>query len=238
MPSSRLIKDQLHQILQEQEWHQIIAFLDNIPARRLISPLFSTLCSKSEQARWRGISCLGLVTTRLIQEQGLEAARVVMRRLIWSLNDESGGIGWGAPEAMGEIMANSGQMALEYHRILISYIQPEARACNYLEYEPLRQGAYWGLARLSQTKAEMLLPYKQGLVENLLREDHPFILACGSLLMGYLGPDRQQARALICKIGDNHVQLNIYWEHKLLTRTLQNVAQEALGLKTGLSSCM
>lgn len=34
----------------------------------------------------------------------MEKACTVMRRLMWTLNDEFGGIGWGVPEAMGEIM--------------------------------------------------------------------------------------------------------------------------------------
>jgi hypothetical protein len=39
-----------------------------------------------------------------LADKDMESARVIMRRLMWSLNDESGGIGWGAPEAMGEIV--------------------------------------------------------------------------------------------------------------------------------------
>jgi len=40
-----------------------------------------------------------------LTEKEMESARVIMRRLMWSLNDESGDIGWGAPEAMAEIIA-------------------------------------------------------------------------------------------------------------------------------------
>jgi len=36
---------------------------------------------------------------------------------MWSLNDESGGIGWGAPEAMGAIMARHTGLADEYANI-------------------------------------------------------------------------------------------------------------------------
>ena len=54
-----------------------------------------------------------------IAENDLEFARIIMRRPMLNLNDESGGIGWGAPEAMGEIMARSEKLAEEYHKILI-----------------------------------------------------------------------------------------------------------------------
>jgi len=57
----------------------------------------------------------------------MESARVIMRRLMWSLNDESGGIGWGAPEAMGEIMARHEQLTKEYSAILGSYIREDGK---------------------------------------------------------------------------------------------------------------
>ena len=54
-----------------------------------------------------------------LAEQDMESARVVMRRLMWNLNDESGGIGWGSPEAMGEIMARHSGLAEEYSKISV-----------------------------------------------------------------------------------------------------------------------
>ncbi len=71
-------------------------------------------------------------------EEDMESARVIMRRLMWSLNDESGGIGWGSPEAMGEIIASHDGLAKEYAHVLISYVWEEG---NFLEYEPLQRGA-------------------------------------------------------------------------------------------------
>ena len=64
-----------------------------------------------------------------------------LRRLIWSLNDESGGIGWGNPEAMGEILARQPALAREYAAILISYVRPGE---NFLQFGPLQRGALWG----------------------------------------------------------------------------------------------
>ena len=95
----------------------------------------------------------------------LESARVVMRRFIWNLNDESGGIGWGCPESMADAMARNEKLAFEYECILISYIQPEG---NYLEHEGLQRGVLWGIGRLArnrpqcmQTAAAFLLAYME-----------------------------------------------------------------------------
>ncbi|MEA3417440.1 MAG: hypothetical protein U9R02_15080 [Thermodesulfobacteriota bacterium] len=56
---------------------------------------------------------MGVVVSNLA-DHDMESARVIMRRLIWNLNDESGGIGWGSPEAMGEIMARNNRLALPF----------------------------------------------------------------------------------------------------------------------------
>ncbi len=229
---SRKIKSHLLQILQNQDWEQQLQTLDQIPAKKLISPLFGLLCSGWDQVHWRAVSLFGLIVPRLINEQGLEPARVVMRRLIWTLNDESGGIGWGSPEAMGEIMANSSPLAEEYHKILTSFIQPSLKASNYLEYEPLRQGAYWGLARLASRRQDLLLPFKQNIIESLMAEKNQYILAYGSLLLSCLQPERSEALALLHNMGSRPLEVRIYWERELKSYTVQNLAHETLGLST------
>ena len=69
------------------------------------------------------------------------------------LNDESGGIGWGAPEAMGEITAENEILAREYHPILVSYIDEKG---NPLENHLLERGVMWGIGRLAQKSPELL----------------------------------------------------------------------------------
>jgi hypothetical protein len=123
-----------------------------IDARVAVSPLISLIQSPDETLRGRAVRALGRVVAALAREN-LESARVVMRRLMWSLNDESGGIGWGAPEAMGEIMAQSEPLAREYARILLSYVDENG---NYLEYEPLRRGALEGIRRLSEVRPHLV----------------------------------------------------------------------------------
>ena len=89
-----------------------------------------------------------------LAESDLESARVVMRRFIWQLNDESGGIGWGCPESMAEAMAQNEKMAEEFGCLLISYIQPEG---NYLEHPVLQRGVLWGVGRLAHCRPQYAL---------------------------------------------------------------------------------
>ena len=88
-----------------------------------------------------------------LAENDLEAARNWMRRFMWQLNEESGGIGWGVAEVMGEVMARHEGLAREFARILLSYLDENG---NYLEFEPLQKGVLWGIGRLAQVRPEVL----------------------------------------------------------------------------------
>jgi hypothetical protein len=124
--------------------------LTAFPARRAVNPLISFFCSGDSLLRWRAVSGMGVVVSGLAEAE-MESARVVMRRLMWTLNDESGGIGWGAPEAMGEITARHAGLAAEFASILVSYIRPDG---NFLEHPVLQRGLLWGLGRLAHARPQ------------------------------------------------------------------------------------
>jgi rubredoxin len=112
--------------------------------------LISLAAELDEITRWRAIKGLGLVTARLYRIDP-EQARRVLRQLIWNLNEESGGIGWGMPEAFGEILARQPDLAREYACILTGYlVNPE----NCLDHEPLQQGLVWALGRVKEFAPE------------------------------------------------------------------------------------
>ena len=149
----RALKIHIREALQDEDFARAMAALENFPARRVINPLISFFCSGDPRLRWRAISGMGDVVGRLADSE-MESARVVMRRLMWTLNDESGGIGWGAPEAMGEITARHDGLAAEFACILVSYIRPD---CNFLEHPVLQRGVLWGLGRLAYARPSMVV---------------------------------------------------------------------------------
>jgi len=148
----RNLKRKVLDLLKSEDFKSSLQTIRSFPARRVINPLFALLCSTESEVKWRAVAAIGEVVADLAQED-MESARVIMRRMIWNLNDESGGIGWGVPEAMGEVLARHEGLAEEYVNILLSYIRADG---NFLEYEPLQRGVLWGLARLAQTRPELL----------------------------------------------------------------------------------
>jgi hypothetical protein len=168
----RRLKKEVLVLLMQEDFHQAMETLCSLPGRRVINPLFSFLCSMDPQIRWRAIQAIGAVVQNIARED-MESARVIMRRMIWNLNDESGGIGWGMPEAMGEVMAQHEGLAREYVMILKSYIRTDG---NYLEHEPLQRGVLWGLGRLAQERPE--------LVKTVIPHVQPFLSSEDAVLRG------------------------------------------------------
>lgn len=146
--SFREMKPKVFALLNQADFSRAIEQICRFPHRRVVNPLFSFLYSLDEPVRWRAVSAMGAVVSRLA-EANMESARIIMRRFIWNLNDESGGIGWGSPEAMGETMALSKPLADEYAHMLVSYIRPDG---NFLENEDLQAGVLWGLGRLAHVR--------------------------------------------------------------------------------------
>jgi len=145
-------KRHITKLLGSSDIEVVIKELLQLPAARVINPLIGALCSTDETVRWHAVTALGPIVSDLA-DQDMEAARVVMRRFMWSLNDESGGIGWGSPEAMGEIMACHERLADEYAHILVAFMKEEG---FFLELEMLQRGLMWGLGRLAQTRPALL----------------------------------------------------------------------------------
>ena len=141
IPHGRKIKKQVGQILLSKNKKDAFDQLRQIPDKMLTAPLFSYFYSLDDLIRFRSTTAMGDLTKRLAKKS-MEDARIILRRLMWNLNDESGGIGWGSVEAMGEILSLNTTLAEEFESILFSYINPGG---NFLEHEMLQRGSLWGV---------------------------------------------------------------------------------------------
>ena len=198
----RDFKRQVIDLLKADDFAGVLETFLTYPARRVINPLFSCLCSTEPQIKWRAVTALGAVVADLA-EHDMESARVVMRRMIWNLNDESGGIGWGLPETMGEVMARHEGLAREYVMILQSYIRTDG---NFLEHEPLQCGVLWGLGRLAQERPELVktsIPH----VQPFLSSENAVLRGLAVWTLGFLGGDDVDAVLADLERDDTEVTL-------------------------------
>lgn len=150
--------------------------------KRIINALFPLLCSQDEIVRWRAVVCMGIFVSRLADED-MEAARNVMRRLMWNLNDESGGIGWGSPEVMGVALSRHKGLAREYASILLSYANRDG---NFLELPMLQRGLLWGIARFAEADPETVKSSKPHFLEYLDSKDAA-VRGHAALILGLIG---------------------------------------------------
>jgi HEAT repeat protein len=220
-PGGRQLKNQVRELLLGQDLAAGLEALQRIPPRRVVNPLFSFFYSRDPLLRWRAVSAMGAVVAALATEE-MESARVVMRRLLWNLNDESGGIGWGSPEAMGEITARSAPLAVEFAPLLASYVRPDG---NYLEHPILQRGLLWGLGRLAHARPQLIPDVAESLAPFLTAAD-PFHRGLAAWAAGPL-PQRPTRAALLALVDDPAVFV-FYREPVLTEAAVGTAARTAL----------
>lgn len=217
----RQLKQDVFELLRSPDWTRALETLLKKPARQVVNPLFGLLYHGEPLTRWRAVSAMGAVVSKLADEQ-MEGARIIMRRFMWNLNDESGGIGWGSPEAMGEIMARHAGLAREYSAMLVSYANPDG---NFLEHPGLQQGVLWALGRLGRVRPGAVQD-AAGYIKPFLRSADPILRA---MAVWAIRPviDRQ-IRMILEALREDEQTIQIYAGDDLVTRTIAAMVAEVL----------
>lgn len=217
----RQLKQKIRGLLQHAPPGNTPSQLLALPARQVINPLISFLYSTDMRVKWHAVIAIGAVVARLA-DTNPESARVIMRRLMWNLNDESGGIGWGSPEAMGAIITDSRLLASEYTNILVSYIQPGG---NFLETTGLQQGALWAVGHVAHARPHQIEHAAAHLVM-FMGEADP---TCRGLAAWAAGPMRADVtrQALESLTRDTHT-IKIFIGGSLVERQIGRLASASL----------
>ncbi len=221
--SNRTLKCQIAGLLRSEEADKIPEALGSFSRHQVIRVLFSFLCDQDRVTRWRVVATMGYLVA-LLAEEDLEKARDVVRRLMWILNEESGSSGWGAPEAIAEIMARHDNLAKEYAPIFISYLDPDS---NYLENPYLQRDLLYGFARLVRLRSSLLRDHGANnyLSAYLLSED-PIVRGLAVLCVTFLEM-KEAAESLKQLLGDRTEIAICLYEKEALT-TVSELAREAL----------
>jgi hypothetical protein len=228
-PTGRELKRIVANLLIAETFPASLDAISQLPARQIVNPLFAFFCNADVLRRWRAVTAMGRVVSSLA-EKDMESARVVMRRLMWNLNEESGGIGWGCPEAMGETMARSAPLAREYRCILISYLNPQG---NFIDHPALQEGVLWGIGRLAHANppaAVEAAPFLAG----FLSAETPALRGLAAWAAGPLGysafiPELE-------KLAGDEACFELYEPEQLIRSSVAVIARQALELtKTHLS---
>ena len=228
----RQLKKVVLDLLAAENLTDILEELDRYRETDLLGPLFSALCSLDERVRWHAVSAFGKVVPR-IARQDMEAGRVVMRRFLWSLNDESGGIGWGAPEAMAEIMLQHEPLAREYLHMLVSYMRQDGpdpfQDGNFIELPQLQQGVLWGIGRLCPAYGQFLRD--MGIATDLqqyLDADEGSVRGLAARCLGLLG--ETSILSQFPELANDQYEIRLYHDGEISELAVADIVRQSRGL--------
>lgn len=228
--SYRKTKAEIIKLLSAKSWTDVKAGLANYSTQENLHALFSALCNGEERIKWHAVSAFGVIVSELA-DRDMEAARIVMRRFLWTLNDESGGIGWGVPEAMGEVMTQNDKLFDEYGKLLLSYMQEDGpepfQDGNYLELPTLQRGVIWGVGRLmSERKVQMNVDHVGADLQKYLDSSDRIVRALAGWSLGIIGHTSSISR--IEQLTDDHHVFNLYWHHELHQVSVASLSRKAV----------
>jgi hypothetical protein len=127
---------------------------------RLVAVLVGFLSELDDRLRWRAVHALGRLAGQRAAVE-LEAVRDLVRRQLWSMNDESGNVAWHAPEAIAEILFRVPALRPTFVGNLLAH----------LEEDLFRTGVLWGAARLAAECPELIAADAEALRRALGEQD-------------------------------------------------------------------
>jgi hypothetical protein len=117
--------------------------------KRVLGSLVTSTYDADPRISWRAIEALGVAASR-VAEDDPDHIRQLLRRLLWLINDESGGICWRGPEAMAEILWHRPILFADYVPIVTSLIVNLEEE----DLEHFRAGTLRAIGRLAEAGAD------------------------------------------------------------------------------------
>jgi len=139
----------LRQRLLGANYASILEIAEN--KKSILSQLTALTYEEDKKISDHAIQATG-PAARIIAGRDPEYVRNYLLRLFWLLNDESGGIGWRAPELIGEILHHCPQFS-QFFPMLISLLELEEE-----DAPRFRAGTLRAIGRVAQVARDAMLP--------------------------------------------------------------------------------
>ncbi len=166
-------KTKARKLLESRNHNGLLTWANN--TRGALRTLFSMTFDGEEVIRWRAIEAVGVVTGELAKTD-IDRVKEFLRRLLWMMNDESGGLGWHAPEAIGEILVNIPDLIPQYGKLLP----------HFYDEEPFERGSRFAVHRVARVNSEPFLTSVPRL-EASLNDPDPIIRGYSALALLSIG---------------------------------------------------
>ncbi len=133
---------------------------------RVIRFLCGRLYSTDQSEKHAAATALGSIMgdRELVDEA---KARDTLRRFFWALSEESGAVPFGAPEAIGEILARRPELQEDFLPVLLSMLYTE----ELFQTGAIELGLLWALARIGPSPSGFPTTARKALRK--MAESHP-----------------------------------------------------------------
>jgi hypothetical protein len=160
----RPLKHTLLELLDQGRFDEIAEMATR--RKRVLGSLVSLTYAADARISWRAAEALGVAASR-IAEGDPDHVRELLRRLMWLVNDESGGICLRAPEAMAEILRRQPTLYADYIPIVTLLLINLAEE----DLERFRAGILRAIGRLGPLARDSFQDVAPAVVSALIDSD-------------------------------------------------------------------
>ncbi len=208
------LKNELKQALLDGDYEQIAKRASN--DKRTFGKLIALAYDKDGLLCWRAIEAMGAAAAA-VSRTDQSKVRNVVQRILWSAREESGGMGWSAPELLAEIVIAAPQQFADIPPIIVSLHSED-------EEKVFLKGVLRAIGRMGEAGITDIAGSEE-IVRNSLRHHDP---AVRGLAIWAAARSRISAVDVISAMTSDNQELTIYQNGELVRRSLGDLAREAL----------
>lgn len=215
------LKKDVRKALRDADFDRVAQLA--VENQKVLGILISRSFNKDDVISWRAIEAMGLASARVAAEADPAIVRNKVTRIIWSAREESGGMGWSAPELLGEIVRGSPRAFTDLPTIILS-LHTEDEEGVFLK------GVLWALSRMAEAGVTSVEGADELILDSLSASD-PRTRGLAARAAGRMEVS-WAAEALEGLQGD-HSSFPIYEDAELVETTVGREAAAALDRFTG-----
>ena len=208
------VKKQVMELLLQRDYTQLVDLCTK--NKRFWMALKFSLCEINERIKWPAIEAVGELMKRWWEQGENAKVREYIRNLFWSMNDESGGIGWSSPQTIAEIIVDIPELIDPYGNMMVAHS---------LEEPFLVKGGLWGIGKLGRLIIEAVDFFRDKVLA-AFNSDDPETLGLAAWSMGETG--FKPALIFLKKLSLRTEPVCIYIEGDFELKTLGEWAKEAI----------
>ena len=211
---SSKISREVVELLREKEYEILTNFCAQ--EKRYWKALRSYVYEPDEELYHPAAEAIAVYWYKQWQAGNEEAVREYIRVLLWSLNDESGGIGWNAPQIIAEIIALIPEIMMPYASMVVD---------RTMEESLLVPAGLWAIGRLGKPMQSIVRFFDQ-LVLATFGSSEPGTLGLSAWALGEAG--FAPAITSIELLQDRGEPVRIYVNGRFETKPVKQWAWEAI----------